>query len=175
MKSLLIGPMLLLAACGTKPPASMAVSSLVAQPLNAARTSVAVYMTVTPTCSAPDVLEGVTTQSPATASLVATSDVDVKLVVTPVTSIAIDCTKPTVLKPMASHVLVSGLARPAAIGDKIPLTLRFKNAGNVAVTAEISSLAVLENVDPMNMRKHHQHMPGMDMNGMNMSDSGNHH
>lgn len=51
------------------------------------------------------------------------------------------------------------------VGDRIALTLRFKHAGEVPVTAEITSLGALENVDPMGMRRHSKHMPGMDMSG----------
>lgn len=168
MRSLMVSLAVLLSSCGTSPASTVEASNLVAQPVTAAGNSVAVYMTLQAKCAVPDVLESVSAQSPQRASLVVSSDVDVKLVMKPLASIPIDCGKPNPLKPMGSHVLVTGIARPVGIGERIPLTLHFRDAGDVAITAEVTSMAVLENVDPMNMRRQHQHSPAMQMHGAGM-------
>ena len=123
-------------AAGQSGASTVTVSGIIAQPITAARTSIGAYMQLSAKCAGADVLEGVSAQAPQKASLVATSDVDVKLVITPVKSIAVACGMPVNLRPMEQHIMVTGLDHAVTIGDRIPLTLHFKRGGDVPVTAE---------------------------------------
>jgi copper(I)-binding protein len=44
------------------------------------------------------------------------------------------------LQPGSYHVMLMGLKRPLAVGDKFPLTLTFEKAGSVEVTVEIEAV-----------------------------------
>lgn len=145
----------------------MQVGGLWAQPITVAGTSAAVYMTISANCSSADVLQSVEAAAPQQASLHVSKIADGALDMTPLKSIPIPCDKPTPLKPMGMHVMVTNIQKPVGIGDQIPLTLHFERAGAIPVQAEITSMAVLEDVDPMNMNKHHSMPGGMKMDHMN--------
>lgn len=168
MKPAAIAFVALLASC-TRTPLSgdLQVTNAWAQPVTGDGRSAAVYMTIIAKCPQNDTLQSLAAPSPLQASLHSARVVDNALKMTPVRSIAIPCGKPVLLKPMDRHVMIVGLQKPAAIGDRLPVTLHFTNAGDVPVTAEVTSLAVLENVDPMHM--HGAHSSGtMQMDHMTM-------
>lgn len=58
----------------------------------------------------------------------------------PVESLPIAHGKSIELKPGGKHIMVMGLTVPLKAGDRIPLMLRFENAGEVAVQAEVRGL-----------------------------------
>lgn len=158
----------LLASCGSGPAASdIQVTNIWAQPVTEDGRSAAVYMQIAATCTDGDVLQSIAAPAPQKASLHRSSKVDDTLKMAAVTSIPIPCGTPVALKPMDRHVMVMGLQKPVGIGDRLPLTLHFEHAGDVPVTAEVTSLAVLENVDPMHMHKGHG-SGAMAMDHMNM-------
>jgi copper(I)-binding protein len=162
-----LGAAIALSACGAagngtgnavaaaKPKAGIEVTRVWAQPVTAAANSAAVYISLTANCTRDDVLQSAEAVAPLKASFHASSVVDNALHMEPVPSVPILCGKPNELKPMGTHVMVTGLTGHAGIGTVIPLTLKFRDAGAVPVQAEITSMAVLENVDPMGMNKHH--------------------
>ncbi len=163
---------LCLTACGSASapapaPQRIALTNLWAQPMTAAADSAAIYMTVTATCPGDDVLEGVSAAAPLKASLHDSAAVDGALQMKPVASIPVACGKPVTLKPMGQHIMLTGIGQRLGIGTKLPLTLRFRTAGEVPATAEITSMAVLEDVNPM-----HKHM---DHSGGAMKGMGNSH
>jgi periplasmic copper chaperone A len=45
-----------------------------------------------------------------------------------------------VLKPGSYHVMLIGLKKPLAAGEKFPLTLTFENAGNISVTVPVQAM-----------------------------------
>ncbi|SFP86264.1 copper chaperone PCu(A)C [Sphingomonas rubra] len=160
-----MAPAVLLAACAAAPSTQVTVTNAWAQPLDASGTVVALYMTVTPRCSGSEAIRSVSAAPPLTASLHQSSIADNALKMTPLSSVETPCGKPTLLKPMGQHVMVSGLPRPVSIGSTIPVTLTFRDGAAVNVTAEVTTMAALANVDPMNMHGHAGHMK---MDGMSM-------
>lgn len=150
MKAFLVIGAVVLCSCGSRP-ADIRVTDVWAQPVNASGTAVAVYMTITDRCSRPEALEYVDAGSPHKSSFHASRIVDNALSMTPLQSVPINCDKPTLLKPMGTHVMITGIRKPPQIGDHLPLTLTFDQSGDVNIVAEVTTLAVLENVDPMHM------------------------
>lgn len=152
------------------------VTRLWAQPISGDGKSAAVYMTISAACPAQDVLQSVEAPAPQMASLHSSSVADGVLKMEAVKSVPIACGTETVMKPMGMHVMLMGIQKPLGIGTQLPLTLHFEHAGVVAVQAEITSMAELENVDPMHM-KHAAGGMKMDHGGMDHGkmDHGNAH
>lgn len=162
----IVGAAIALSACGAagnsagnataaaKPKAGIEVTRVWAQPVTAAANSAAVYVSLAANCAKDDVLQSVEAAAPMKASFHASSIVDNALHMEAIPSVPILCGKPNELKPMGTHIMVTGLTGRAGIGTVIPLSLKFRDAGAVPVQAEITSMAVLENVDPMGMHKH---------------------
>lgn len=148
----------ILCSCGSGRPADIRVTNVWAQPVNASGTALAVYMTIADACARPEILASVDAGSSYQASLHASSVVDDELRMTPLQSVPVACDKPILLKPMGTHVMVTGISKPPEIGDRFPLKLTFDRSGDVDVVAEVTTLAVLENVDPMNMHMKSGHM-----------------
>lgn len=169
MKPAAIALAALLASCANGSTArDVQVTNIWAQPVTADGRSAAVYMTIVAQCSQEDVLQSIAASAPQKASLHSSRAVDNVLRMTPVASVPIPCGQAVSLKPMDRHVMVVGLQKPVGIGDRLSLTLHFKNAGDVPVEAEITSLAVLDNVDPMHMHAGHGASGAMAMDHMNM-------
>ena len=64
----------------------------------------------------------------------------------------------TIVKPGGYHLMIFGLKKKLNIGDKLPLTLIFEQAGEISVTAEISKKSLVlsgQKMDhKMNEKKH---------------------
>lgn len=165
MKAWILPFTMILASCGSGRAPTAQVANIWAQPVDDAGTSAAVYMTINEACSGSDTLRSVRTKKPQQASLHASSVVDNALHMAPLASIPIRCGTSIPLKPMGAHVMLTGIPKKLGIGDRLPLTLMFEKAGDVDVVAEVTTLAVLENVDPMHMhgRSGGKGMPGMHM------------
>ena len=58
-----------------------------------------------------------------------------RMVMHPVSSIDLPAGDDVVLEPGGYHVMLFGLKKPIAVGDSIPVTLTFENAGEVKVDA----------------------------------------
>lgn len=161
MKTLFLLCMTGLVSC-TRPAVEIKVSDVWAQPVDAAGTSAAIYMTIADRCSVPQVLQSVTARFPQKVSLHRSTVANNSFRTTMLSEIPVDCTGLTLLQPMGMHLVVTGFQK-LKIGDNIPLILRFDRSGNLNVVAEITTLAVLEDVDPM-----HMHGGSRSMNGMHM-------
>ncbi|WP_137937180.1 copper chaperone PCu(A)C [Chitinivorax sp. B] len=55
------------------------------------------------------------------------------------------------LKPHSYHIMLMGLKKPLVQGEKLPLTLRFKQAGEVRVEVKVEPI----DVDPDTLHKGH--------------------
>lgn len=162
VKALRLLGMTMLASCSTRPAAEVTVSDLWAQPVDSTGTSAAVYMTIADRCSSPQALRSVTARFPYKASLHRSTVTNNALTMTSLSLVPVSCTGSTFLKPMGMHVMVTGLQR-LRIGDSVPLTLRFNRSGELNVVAEVTTLAVLKDVDPMHMHGGSGSMKGMHM------------
>lgn len=162
MRSLFPVASLLLVSCTAREAGEVSVTNAWAQPFDKTGSSAAVYMTITVTCAVPDKLLSARARAPQQASLHASRVADNALSMTPVRSIALPCGEQVPLKPMGHHVFVTGIGKPLGIGDRIPLTLSFERAGEVEVTADVTTMAMMEDVDPMHMHGGTTKAGGMD-------------
>lgn len=167
MKPLTIGLAILLASCGAPRRSVIKVTDVWAQPLTTAGKSAAVYATIMATCTGQDVLQSVRVPAPEEASLHTSTVVDDVLQMSPLRSVAIPCGKLVQFKPMAEHIMITGIRKPLGIGDRLPVILHFEGA-DVSVEAEVTTLAVLENVDPMHMHRKRARAGMTNMDHMSM-------
>jgi periplasmic copper chaperone A len=100
----------------------------------------AVYFTIVNGKVAPDALVGVSTPAAAGAGLHETmTDSSGMTGMQPVGQIDIPGGGTVALKPGGYHVMLTGLVNELKVGDTIPLTLTFEQAGVVPITAEVRS------------------------------------
>jgi periplasmic copper chaperone A len=98
----------------------------------------AVYFTIVNGKVAPDALVGVSTPAATSAGLhETTTDNSGMTGMQPVGQITIPGGGTVELKPGGYHVMLMGLANELKVGDTIPLTLTFEQAGVVPITAEV--------------------------------------
>jgi copper(I)-binding protein len=112
----------------------------------------AAYMTVMTQGDAPDQLIGAATPIADAADLhTHIMDGDVAKM-RPVEAIEVTPDQPAVLEPGGFHIMLMGLKQPLHEGDAFPLTLTFKNAGEVTLDVPIHGLG-----GNMKHEKKHQH------------------
>lgn len=121
-------------------PAPITVERAWARPAPAGLPTSAAYFTVRNTGGAPDVLLSVSTPA-ASASLHESMTHGGMMMMQPVSGVPVDPGRVVELKPGGLHVMLEHLKSPLAPGARLPLTLRFKHAGVVAVTAEVRTAA----------------------------------
>ena len=94
----------------------------------------AAYATLTNTGPAPDRLIGVATPAAGMAHLHQSVRKDgmASMKATPV--LDLPAGRPTALAPGDYHIMLMGLTRPLAAGDRVPMTLTFETAGKKTVT-----------------------------------------
>ena len=98
----------------------------------------AVYFTIVNGKVAPDALVGVSTPAATSAGIhETTTDNSGMTGMQPVAQIAIPGGGTVELKPGGYHVMLMGLVNELKVGDSIPLTLTFEQAGEVPITAEV--------------------------------------
>lgn len=62
------------------------------------------------------------------------------------------------MKPgSGAHLMLMGLKKPLAAGDKIPMTLNFRHAGKVEVTAEVAAMGMPKSAAPAAAQGHDHH------------------
>jgi len=71
----------------------------------------------------------------------------------PVDAVVIPAHGMVTMKPGGLHIMLMGLAAPLVKGASLPLTLKFKNAGTVAVVVEIMGMGAKS----MTHKKKHTH------------------
>ena len=94
----------------------------------------AAYFTVTSATA--DRLLAVTTPAAARTELHESKMAGGAMTMAPVAQVAVAAGRPAVLKPGGLHLMLYGLKPDIRPGARIPLTLRFANAGTVSVEAE---------------------------------------
>lgn len=55
------------------------------------------------------------------------------------------------------HLMLMGLKKPLVAGDKVPMTLNFRNAGKVEVTAEVATMGMPKPAGASAGHEHHHH------------------
>ncbi|AOY01487.1 copper chaperone PCu(A)C [Jeongeupia sp. USM3] len=99
-----------------------------------------VFLLVKNSGDAADQLVGVETAAAATAELHQMKLDNGVMKMNAVTAIDIPARGEVELKPGGYHVMLFKLAAPLREGDKFPLTLRFKRAGNVKVDIKVEAM-----------------------------------
>lgn len=62
------------------------------------------------------------------------------------------------MKPgSGAHLMLMGLKKPLVAGDKVPMTLNFRNAGKVEVTAEVAAMGMPKPAGASAGHEHHHH------------------
>ena len=95
----------------------------------------AVYFTMANGGTKADYLISVTSPFAQSVALHANRMVGNVMQMAPVLGMAIPSGQTVALKPGGRHVMLIGLTTPLKDGDKIPLTLSFKNSGSVQIIA----------------------------------------
>lgn len=153
---LLFAAALALAACGTTAPAGggasangITISGAWARPSTAAMAeggmgeggmgNGAAYMVIGNSAAQPDRLLAATGDIAGTIELHTVEDKDGVMAMRPVDGVDVPAGGQVELKPGSFHVMMIGLKQELKPGDRISLTLRFQNAGEVRVEAEVRS------------------------------------
>ena len=98
----------------------------------------AAYLTIRNGTAAGDVLVGVSTTVAREARVhETTTDASGMTGMHPVDSVAIAAGEELAFEPGGYHVMLSGLTKDIAAGDRFPLTLTFRQAGTLTVPVEV--------------------------------------
>lgn len=97
----------------------------------------AAYMQIKNEASVVDELVAVRTDVATVVEFHETKEVEGKMKMSHVESIEVPANGQIALKPGHSHLMLIGLTRQLAVGEEVSLTLIFKNAGEIQVTAQI--------------------------------------
>lgn len=147
---------LALAACGATAPSggsasanSITISGAWARPSTAAMGeggmaeggmgNGAAYMVISNSAAQPDRLMAAAGDVAGAIELHTVENKDGVMAMRPVDGIDVPAGGQVELKPGSFHVMLIGLKQELTPGDRIPLTLRFQNAGEVQVEAEVRS------------------------------------
>ena len=142
---------LLLAACSpsANAPPDIEVSDAWGRATVAGQTATAAYATIANRGAGADRLLAVTSPA-AAASLHSSSTIGGVARMRPLTDgLAVPAGATVKLEPAGAHVMLTGLARPLAAGDRIALTLRFERSGTVEVPVRIVEGAAVEGMKGM--------------------------
>ena len=100
----------------------------------------AAYLTVENRGEKDDRLLSVSTPIAASAQIHDSGESKGVMQMRPVKALSVAHGKSVALTPGGMHIMVMGLTLPLKAGDRIPLTLHFEHAGDVAVQAEVKGL-----------------------------------
>lgn len=126
-----------------------------ARPTPPSATTAAIYLTITNKGAADDVLTGISTPAAGKAELHATSNENGIMKMAAVGEEPVKAGDKIVVSPGGLHIMLTGLAHPLKAGDMFPLTLTFRNAGQVETTVTVEASAKPHGEMP--------NMPGMKM------------
>ncbi|MGE5539556.1 MAG: copper chaperone PCu(A)C [Gemmatimonas sp.] len=101
-----------------------------------ARTA-AIYFTIRNVGTAPDRLVGVTSPAAQHADVHQTMSKGDMMSMHHMDGVDVPAGGSAVFAPNGSHVMLMGLNAPLKAGDKVPVTLKFQNAGEVPVVATV--------------------------------------
>ncbi len=131
----------IVAACSASPGASRTaptISSAWVRP-GAAGEGSAAYLEITGG-SAADALVSASSPGAGTMELHETTTDDTGMTgMHPIPSLAVPAGATVALKPGSYHLMIMGLKKALAVGDKFEIDLVFQNAGNVVVQAEVKA------------------------------------
>ncbi|MEO7787280.1 MAG: copper chaperone PCu(A)C [Sphingomicrobium sp.] len=130
---------LLLAACKPATPIApdISVRDGWARETAPGQTSGAAYVTIVSRGSAGDRLVGVTTPAASSAMLHASSESGGVMSMRMAKEVAVPGGATVALKPLGTHIMLTGLTAPLKTGDRVSLTLRFARAGERQVDAAV--------------------------------------
>ncbi len=100
------------------------------------------YFHILNNSEAPDRLLGVSTSVAGKAELVRTRALGGKYTYQPIDSLEIGGFEDPRLIPGGIHVRLTGLRRDLAVGETVPLNLRFERSGNIEVAARVTNQAL---------------------------------
>ena len=103
-------------------------------------TATAAYATIENHSGKDDRLLSVSTPAAGSAELHEKIDDKGIMKMRPVTALTVAQGKTVELNPGGMHIMVTGLKDPLKAGDKVPLVLRFENAGEITVQADVRGL-----------------------------------
>ena len=129
----------------------MRIDQAYARPTVAAQTAGAVYVSVQNLGKTPDQLVSAASTASQRAELHTMSMQDNVMKMREVPNIEIKPSEKIVMAPgHGFHIMLMGLKQPLKTGDKLPLTLRFKNAGaiDMQVTVEDKSAGTANGMKP---------------------------
>lgn len=118
-------------------PAAPAIEGAWARPA-AAGAETAAYLTIKGVAGEADALMSASSPDAATVELhEATMDASGMMAMHPIDHLDIHAGETVELKPGGFHIMIMGLTRELAVGDKLELDLVFEHAGKVVVQAEV--------------------------------------
>ncbi len=114
------------------------------------------YVTILNTGSSDDSLIGVRASGAGMAHVHSSGDKDGVMRMDSVPALTIPAGKELALVPGGYHIMIMDLKTPLKVGDEFPLTLTFKNRGDVSVIAKVMPLAYGGNDKPPASQDHHK-------------------
>lgn len=116
---------------------SLTVTDIWARPTMGEMKTTAVYLTIKNTGTATDVLTAVSTPAAEESMIHNTIKKDGTMKMLMMDNVALPIGEEVKFAPKGLHIMLTGLKHPLAEGDKLPLTLTFRNAGELKVQAEV--------------------------------------
>jgi len=137
LRSLLLAwfSILILIACSHSQQAAVTISDAWSPVAPPGASVVAVYARIA--VAADDVLLGVSTSVADMAELHSTSEEGGMMRMRPVARLEIHGGNTVQLQPRGMHLMLTGMHQALSAGDAIPLTFKFEQAGDIAVTAQV--------------------------------------
>ena len=139
-KILLLAAVLCFGVSARADDAGIAVSAVWGRASLGQSSTTAVYMKIENHGAKDDTLLSIVTPMAAMAHVHESAMKDGVMQMRPVNALTVKSGASIELKPGGLHVMVMGLKAPLKAGDVLPLALRFKQAGEIAVKAEVRGL-----------------------------------
>ena len=135
--SLLASVTLVIAACSSGAPKSLAVSDAWARAQADATASSAAYLVIANPTDQADALVRATSPGAMVEMHQTSTDASGMTGMHPVDKIEVPAGGEVKLQPGGFHLMLMGLTKPLAVGDKLEIDLVFEHAGRVVVQAEV--------------------------------------
>ncbi|MFI5254926.1 MAG: copper chaperone PCu(A)C [Candidatus Limnocylindrales bacterium] len=125
-------------ACAAGPGGGVSVTDAWVRPTTGADLSTAAYLTIANTTGQADALLSVSSPAATSVEMHLTSMDSMGMTgMQPISRIDVAAGATTTLEPGRMHLMVMGLGKALAVGDRIELDLVFEHAGRVVVEAEV--------------------------------------
>lgn len=116
---------------------SLAITDIWARPTMGEMKNTAVYLTIKNTGTATDVLTAVSTPAAEESMIHNTLKKDGKMKMLMMDNVALPIGEEVKFTPGGLHIMLIDVKHPLSEGDKLPLTLTFRNQGKLDVQAEV--------------------------------------